>query len=51
MLRGYILHHRPYRESSVIVNLLVDGVGRIDALVRVGSGKKTLKVSFNLFSH
>ncbi|WP_080915211.1 DNA repair protein RecO [Shewanella japonica] len=43
MLRGYILHHRPYRESSVIVNLLVDGVGRIDALVRVGSGKKNLK--------
>lgn len=43
MLRGYILHHRPYRESSVIVNLLVDGVGRVDALVRVGSGKKSLK--------
>ncbi|WP_153914076.1 DNA repair protein RecO [Shewanella sp. TC10] len=43
MLRGYILHHRPYRESSVIVNLLVDGVGRLDALVRVGSGKKSIK--------
>ena len=43
MERGYVLHSRPYRESSVIANLLVDGLGRVDAVVRVGSGKRNLK--------
>lgn len=43
MERGYVLHSRPYRESSVIANLLVDGMGRVDAVVRVGSGKRNLK--------
>ncbi|MGI2257790.1 DNA repair protein RecO [Shewanella sp. GXUN23E] len=43
MERGYVLHSRPYRESSVIANLLVDGVGRVDAVVRLGSGKRSLK--------
>ena len=43
MKRGYVLHHRAYRESSVIVNLLIDGVGRVDAIVRTGSGKRSIK--------
>lgn len=43
MLRGYVLHTRPYKESSVLVNLLVDGQGRIDCVARVGSGKTSIK--------
>ena len=43
MERGYVLHSRPYRESSTIVNMLIDSVGRVDAVVRLGSGKRTLK--------
>ena len=43
MKRGYVLHHRAYRESSVIVNLLVDGIGRVDAIVRTGRGKRSIK--------
>ncbi|RYV01171.1 DNA repair protein RecO [Shewanella sp. OPT22] len=43
MERGYILHHRPFKESSLLVNLLVDGIGRVDAIARVGSGKRSLK--------
>ncbi|NKF50953.1 DNA repair protein RecO [Shewanella sp. WXL01] len=43
MQRAYVLHHRPFRESSVIVNLLVDGVGRVDAITRVGSKKRSIK--------
>ncbi|MGX9462746.1 DNA repair protein RecO [Shewanella sp. A14] len=43
MKRGYVLHHRQFRESSVIVNLLIEGVGRVDAITRVGSGKRSIK--------
>ncbi len=43
MERGYILHHRPFKESRLLVNLLVDGMGRVDAVARVGSGKRSLK--------
>ena len=43
MLRGYVLHTRPYKESSVLVNLLVDGHGRIDCVARLGSGKSSIK--------
>lgn len=43
MKRGYVLHHRPYRESSALVNLLVDGIGRVDAVARIGSGKRSIK--------
>lgn len=43
MERGYLLHHRPFKESSVLVNLLVDGHGRIDAVARLGSGRRSLK--------
>lgn len=43
MLRGYVLHTRPYKESSVLVNLLVDGQGRIDCVARLGSGKASIK--------
>ncbi|WP_394129861.1 DNA repair protein RecO [Shewanella maritima] len=43
MQRAYVIHHRPFRESSVIVNLLVDGQGRVDAITRVGKGKRSIK--------
>ncbi|MCE9679066.1 DNA repair protein RecO [Shewanella sp. AS1] len=43
MQRGYVLHTRPYRESSVLVNLLVDGQGRVDCVARTGSGKSSIK--------
>lgn len=43
MKRGYVLHHRQFRESSVIVNLLIEGEGRVDAITRVGSGKRSIK--------
>ncbi len=43
MERGYVLHHRPFQESKALVNLLVDGKGRVDAVVRLGSGKRSIK--------
>ncbi|QSX41605.1 DNA repair protein RecO [Shewanella cyperi] len=49
MERGYLLHLRPYRESSAIVQLLVDGQGRVDAVARLGSGKRTVKALLQPF--
>ncbi|MCL1073640.1 DNA repair protein RecO [Shewanella dokdonensis] len=43
MYRGYVLHAKPYRENSVLLKLLVDGLGRVDAVARLGSGKRSLK--------
>ncbi|QSX34714.1 DNA repair protein RecO [Shewanella avicenniae] len=43
MQRGYLLHSSAYRENSQLVRLLVDNLGRVDAVVRVGSGKRSLK--------
>ncbi|WP_417761277.1 DNA repair protein RecO [Shewanella sp.] len=43
MQRGYLLHTSAYRESSLLVRLLVDKIGRVDAVARVGSGKRSLK--------
>lgn len=43
MERGYVLHTRPFRESSVLVNLLVDGKGRVDAVARLGSSKNSIR--------
>lgn len=43
MERGYVLHSRHFRDSSVIVNLLVDGVGRVDAVARLGSAKNSIR--------
>lgn len=43
MQRGYVLHTRAYKESSVLVNLLVDGQGRIDCVARLGSGRSSIK--------
>jgi len=43
MLRGYVLHTRPFRDSSVLVNMLVDGQGRVDCVARLGSGKSSIK--------
>ncbi|WP_041415858.1 DNA repair protein RecO [Shewanella halifaxensis] len=43
MERGYVLHSRHFRDSSVIVNLLVDGKGRVDAVARLGSAKNSIR--------
>ncbi|MBL4816550.1 MAG: recombination protein O N-terminal domain-containing protein, partial [Shewanella sp.] len=29
MERGYVLHTRPFKDSSVLVNMLIDGHGRV----------------------
>ncbi|ABL99089.1 DNA repair protein RecO [Shewanella amazonensis] len=49
MERGYLLHSRPYRENSAIVNLLVDGAGRVDAIARLGSGKRSSRALLQPF--
>lgn len=49
MERGYLLHSRPYRENSAIVNLLVDGAGRVDAVARLGSGKRSSRALLQPF--
>ncbi|MBV7314227.1 DNA repair protein RecO [Shewanella sp. NIFS-20-20] len=49
MHRGYILHQRPYRENSVILHLLIDGVGRVDAIARQGQGKRSQRAILQLF--
>lgn len=41
--RAYLLHRRPYRDNSAIVDLLTEHDGRIAAIVRLGSGKKDNK--------
>ncbi|GGJ01490.1 DNA repair protein RecO [Shewanella hanedai] len=43
MLRGYVLHTRPFTDSSVLVNMLIDGLGRVDCVARLGSGKTSIK--------
>lgn len=43
MQRGYLLHTSAYRENSILVRMLVDNIGRVDAIARVGSGKRSLK--------
>ncbi|WP_076407721.1 DNA repair protein RecO [Shewanella sp. UCD-KL12] len=43
MERGYVLHTRPFKDSSVLVNVLVDGRGRVDCVARLGSGKSSIK--------
>jgi DNA repair protein RecO (recombination protein O) len=43
MERGYLLHHRHFTDSKSLVNLLVDGRGRVDAAARLGSGRRSLK--------
>lgn len=43
MDRGYVLHQRPYRESSLLVNLLVEDKGRVDVVAYRGKGKSSIK--------
>ncbi|MBT1444507.1 DNA repair protein RecO [Shewanella sp. JM162201] len=47
--RGYLLHLRPFRENSAIVNLLVDGAGRVDAIARLGGGKRSSRALLQPF--
>ena len=55
LLNGYVLHHRPYRESSQLLSMLTQELGRLDGVVRrkrtslyqpmtgFASGKSTLR--------
>ena len=41
--QAYLLHSRPYRENSAIVEILTQESGRVTAVARLGSGKKSNK--------
>ncbi|WP_371372997.1 DNA repair protein RecO [Thalassotalea aquiviva] len=41
--QAYLLHSRPYRDSSLLVNLLSEEFGHISAVVYVGKGKSSAK--------
>ena len=43
MSRGFLLHSRPYRESSVIATFITDTDGRLDLVVRSARGKQGKK--------
>ena len=38
---AYVLHHRPYRETSLLLELLVFGLGRVGAIARGVRGPKS----------
>ena len=41
--RAYLLHSRPFRDSSLLVNLLSEEHGHVSAIVYVGNSKKSNK--------
>jgi len=43
MSRGFLLHSRPFRESSVIAAFMTDTDGRVDLIVRSVRGKPSKK--------
>ncbi|MEI6858637.1 MAG: DNA repair protein RecO [Shewanella sp.] len=43
MERGYVLHTRPFKDSSILINMLIDGYGRVDCVARLGRGKTSIK--------
>lgn len=43
MPRGFLLHSRPYRETSSIATFLTDTDGRVDLIARVARGSKSSK--------
>lgn len=44
MARGFLLHSRPYRETSLIATFVTDIHGRIDLLVRSARGGRNKKI-------
>ena len=46
---AYILHRRPFRETSVIVDLLTQDFGRVDGVVRGAKGGKRQRYSLEPF--
>ncbi|MCG7548270.1 DNA repair protein RecO C-terminal domain-containing protein [Pseudoalteromonas sp. Of7M-16] len=40
--QAYLLHRRPYRDSQVMLNMLVEGVGQLSMLARI-KGKRAVK--------
>ena len=43
MARGFLLHSRPYRETSLIATFMTDTDGRIDLIVRSARGGRNKK--------
>jgi DNA repair protein RecO (recombination protein O) len=43
MPQGFLLHSRPYRETSLIATFMTDTDGRIDLMVRSARGKRARK--------
>ncbi|WNC69416.1 DNA repair protein RecO [Thalassotalea nanhaiensis] len=41
--QAYLLHSRPYRDNSMLVNLLTEQNGHVSAVVYIGKGKKSNK--------
>lgn len=41
--RAYLLHSRPYRDQSLLVNLLTEQLGHVSAVVYIGKSKKSNK--------
>lgn len=44
MARGFLLHSRPYRETSLIATFMTDTDGRIDLMVRSARGGRNKKI-------
>ncbi|MBQ4877068.1 DNA repair protein RecO [Pseudoalteromonas luteoviolacea] len=45
--QAYLLHRRPYRDSQVMLNMLVEGVGQLSMLARI-KGKRALRQNASL---
>lgn len=41
--QAFVLHHRPYRDNQLLVELLTEQNGKVSALVFVGQSKKSIK--------
>ncbi|WP_063368340.1 DNA repair protein RecO [Pseudoalteromonas luteoviolacea] len=45
--QAYLLHRRPYRDSQVMLNMLVEGIGQLSMLARI-KGKRALRQNASL---
>ncbi|OZG70616.1 DNA repair protein RecO [Hahella sp. CCB-MM4] len=49
MQRAFVLHTRPYRETSLIVDLFCEDIGRLSVVVKGGRGRKGSAALFQPF--
>ncbi|KZN67027.1 DNA repair protein RecO [Pseudoalteromonas luteoviolacea] len=45
--QAYLLHRRPYRDSQVMLNMLVEGIGQLSMVARI-KGKRALRQNASL---